>query len=78
MSMADVTVHLDPKTYERALARASEQGVSLGDVLRGYIESYSEPAEPYECAVQGLLDLSRESQGGSGGRRWTRDELHER
>jgi hypothetical protein len=78
MSMADVMVHLDPKTYERALARASEQGVSLDDVLRDYLESYAEPAESYQCAVQELLDLSLESEGGSGGRRWTREELHER
>lgn len=34
--------------------------------------------ESREQAVKTLLDLSRKTKSGSGGRRWTRDELHER
>jgi hypothetical protein len=34
--------------------------------------------EDREPAVRVLLDLSRAVESGSGGRRWTRDELHDR
>lgn len=44
-------------------------------------DSNPEPTEDqtaYEDPVRTLLELSRVAKSGSGGRRWTRDELHER
>jgi hypothetical protein len=79
--MVQLTIALDEETLEKARARAQERGTSLDDLLRGYLEAYvagSGPSEAQRRAVKDLLDLSAEVKGGSGGRRWTRDELYER
>jgi len=41
-------------------------------------DAYSVSREKREQAVKKLLELSRKVTSGSGGRRWTREELHER
>lgn len=76
--MTKLTIAMDERVLERARSRASQQGTSLDALLRSYVEAYAGGEENREQAVKNLLDLSRKTDGGSGGRRWTRDELHER
>lgn len=79
--MVQLTIALDEETLERARARAQERGTSLEDLLREYVDAFGAdfgPSEAQRRAVRDLLDLSGEVSGGSGGRRWTRDELYER
>jgi len=76
--MAKLTIAIDERVLERARSRASQQGTSLEALVRSYVESFASGEEERMQAVKSLLDLSRKTGGGSGGRRWTRDELHER
>jgi len=78
--MVNLTIALEEGLLEQAQKRALEQGTSLDEILRSYLESYvdKEQRERQERAVRSLLDLSSQARSGSGGRKWTRDELHER
>lgn len=76
--MANLTITLDDEILKRARIRALEQGTSVNAVLREYLEAYVGVASIREEAVKRLLELSRDARSRSGGRRWTRDELHER
>lgn len=78
--MVNLTIALEEGLLEQAQKRALQQGTSLDEILRSYLESYvdKEQRERQERAVRSLLDLSSKARSGSGGRKWTRDELHER
>jgi len=76
--MGKLTIAMDEWVLERARTRASRQGTSLDALVRNYVESFASGEESREQAVKTLLDLSQKTESGSGGRRWTRDELHER
>ena len=76
--MVHLTITLDEETWERARSKASEEGTSVDTLVRGYLEAYTDVWKKSKQAVRALLDLSRRVSSGSGGRRWTREELHER
>ena len=75
--MVRLTIALEDKILERARTRACQEGISLDDLLRSYLESYGQGLDQ-QGAIKNLLDLSLKAQSGSGGRKWTRDELYER
>ena len=76
--MANLTITLDDDLLKRARIRALEQGTSVNAVIREYLEAYAGAKAIREKAVNHLLELSRRADSRRGGRRWTRDELHER
>ena len=76
--MANLTITIDDQILRRARIRALEQGTSVNALVREYLEAYSGVKATRAEAVKRLLDLSRRAKSGRGGRRWTRDELHER
>jgi hypothetical protein len=76
--MVNLTIAVDERILERARSRATQQGTFLDALVRSYVESFASGEESREQAVKALLDLSRQTKSGSGGRRWTRAELHER
>lgn len=78
--MVQVTIALEEKVLETAERKARQQGTSVDELLRRYLESYTDlaPKSEQQEAIRSLLDLSSKVKSGSGGRRWTRDELHER
>lgn len=76
--MSDLTIAIDDDLLQRAHARALEQGRSIGVLLREYLESYARPRSTREKAIRSLQELADRTRSGSGGRSWTRDELHER
>ena len=78
--MTHLTIALEEKLLEEAQERARQQGTSVEEILRRYLESYvdAQQQERQREAIEALLDLSTRTRSGSGGRKWTRDELHER
>lgn len=77
--MANLTLTLDDALLRRARIRALELGTSVNAVVREYLTSFAdEPAARH--GIDAFLDLAAEAGASSGpdGRRWTRDELHER
>jgi hypothetical protein len=78
--MVRLTLALEESVLERAQSKAQQQGTSVDEVLRNYLESYAggQRERDRQEAIRTLLDLSSKAQSGSGGRTWTRDDLHER
>jgi plasmid stability protein len=76
--MANLTIVLDKEVLRRARIRALEQGTSVNALLRAYVESYSGCEDEIGRAMDEVIAIAEESQAASGGRTWTRDELHER
>ena len=67
-------------TPERALANVREAIALYLETIDGGRRTLSPEGTPEdrEQTVKELLDFSRKATSGSGGRRWTREELHER
>ncbi|HEX3036627.1 MAG TPA: ribbon-helix-helix protein, CopG family [Thermodesulfobacteriota bacterium] len=76
--MANLTITIDDEVLKRARLKALEQGTSVNAVLREYLEAYAGVRQRQEEAIENLLRLSHGSRSKRGGKRWTRDELHER
>lgn len=76
--MANLTITVDEDVLRRARIRALEQGKSVNAILSEYLKSYADPRTAQVDATRSLIRLSRKSTSARGGRRWTRDELHER
>lgn len=75
--MANLTITVDDALLRKARIRAAELGTSVNAVLRDYMALWS-GATDRRGAVEALLARSRRARTASGGRRWTRDDLHER
>lgn len=75
----NLTLAIDADLLQRARIRAVREGRSVNAVVRDYLSAYAGSDEVAD-ARQRLVELSRSSSSGSGGagRRWTRDDLHER
>jgi hypothetical protein len=76
--MANLTITVDDDVLRQARIRALEQGTSVNALLRSCLESYAGTPAAHQRAIRSLLGLSARARSARGGRRWTRDELHER
>jgi hypothetical protein len=83
--VANLTITVDEQLLKRARMRALEQGTSVNAILADRLRAFVGEGDSQARATQGLLALARENSrdGGKrakkrGGRRWSRDELHER
>jgi plasmid stability protein len=76
--MANLTIALDDDLLQKARVRAAELGTSVNAVLRDYLEEWTARKEARRRAIESFVEASRRSKASSGGRKWTRDELHER
>ena len=76
--MANLTITVDEDVLRQARIRALEQGKSVNAILAEYLRSYADRRAAQVDATRTLIRLSRSSTSARGGRRWTRDELHER
>jgi hypothetical protein len=74
--MANLTITVNDELLEQAQRKALERGTSVDAVLSEYLESFAGTAP--EQAVQAVLELSRQAGSAHHGKRWTRDELHDR
>lgn len=75
--MANLTLVVDEDVLRRARVRALQQGTSVNALVRAYLARVAGESE----ASQGMDEFFTAVTGagaGSGGRTWTRDELHDR
>lgn len=78
--MGNLTIAIDDDVLKRARMRALDQGTSVNAVVREQLERYAGAEDTARSAIAGFLGMTAHSHASSGarGRRWTRDELHER
>lgn len=77
--MANLTITVDEETVKRARIRALEEGTSVNALLRDYLEDYAGVRRERMEAGLRLLELSRASKAGSGGKGLPkREELYDR
>ncbi|MCC7241887.1 MAG: hypothetical protein IT180_08170 [Acidobacteria bacterium] len=76
--MANLTITVDDELLRKARIRAAERGTSVNAVLREHLEAWSGAQDERRRAIDRFLEAARRSRASSGGRKWTRDELHER
>ena len=75
--MKNVTITVDDNVLKRARIRALEHGTSVNKVLGEYLRAYAGFGQSAR-AVAAAIEIADRSHAGSGGRRWTRDELYDR
>lgn len=77
--MTNLTLSIDEKLLRRARVRAVEEGTTVNAVVRGYLEGYAgrDASATARSRFVRLAEASR-ARSGRSGRRWTRDELHDR
>jgi plasmid stability protein len=76
--MPNLTITVDEQVLKKARIRALEDGTSVNALLRSYLEQYVRDVDTRKKAIKDILAVSRTSRAAGGGRRATRDELHER
>jgi hypothetical protein len=76
--MAKLTITVDERLLNKARIKALEQGTSVNALLRSFLEQYVRDADARKKAIDDILALSRSSRAARSGKRWTRDQLHER
>jgi len=72
-----VTLSVDDEVVARAEELASRRGTSLNEMVRDYIQELASDRSSDDMVAE-LDSLWSMSAGDSGGKRWTREELHER
>lgn len=73
--MANLTLTIDDDVLRRARIRALEHGTSVNALVRDYLVGL---VGSEDRIMDDLLDALDQTDAGSGGRTWTRDELHAR
>ena len=73
----DVTLSIDDETLARAKEVAEQRGVTIDALVQGYLEELTSRMSGEEM-IERLDQLWNDRAGNSGGRAWTREELHER
>lgn len=80
--MANLTLSIKDDLLRKARMRALEQGTSVNDLVRQYLEKLvaDERAEQArrDAWLADFEALAQNANGGSGGKKWTRDSLYER
>jgi hypothetical protein len=76
--MSKITITVDEQVLNEARAKAAVEGTSVKALIRSFLERYVHDVETRKKALEDILAVSRTSRAAKGGRRWTRDELHER
>lgn len=84
--MANLTITVDDELLKKARMRALERGTSVNAVLAEYLRTFVGDGHAQSHATRALLALAEENSKASGrsrgkarsGRRWRREELHER
>lgn len=77
MARRNLTVQLDDSVIHRAKVVAAKRGTSVSGLVAQEIERLVEADERYENAWQRARKAMGDAES-RGGRRWKRDDLHER
>ncbi|MGH9065276.1 MAG: DUF6364 family protein [Acidimicrobiales bacterium] len=73
----NLTLTVDEVVLRRARVRALQQGTSVNALVRGYLARLAGESGAAD-GIRQFLEAVGGAGAGSGGRAWTRDELHER
>ena len=76
--MTNVTLSIDEENLRQARILALQEGTSLNAVIREFITEYITDHKHYQQITGRILEQAEQSRYNSGGRKWTREELHER
>ena len=76
--MANLTITVDSELLKRARIRALEQGTSVNAAIREFLEEFAGRDAERVKKLRALLRQSTAAKSSREGRRWSRDELHER
>lgn len=76
--MTNVTLSIDKKDLQLARIIALQQGTTLNAVIREHLKNYIGHNKQYQQVMERIIRHAGQSQFNSDGRKWTRDELHER
>jgi hypothetical protein len=79
VAIANVTMSIDDALLKRARKIAVDRDSTLSDMYRAFLAELVKQEEVRRGFIAEELDsLFGQSQASSGGRAWSRDELHER
>ena len=73
----NVTLSINDDVIARARELATRRGTSVNQLIRDYLEELTSDISTEEALAE-LEELWRTSSGSSAGKRWTREEIHER
>ena len=76
--MANVTLSIDEENLRQARILALQEGSSLNAVIREFVKKYISDHNHYQQITGRILQQAEQSRYNSGGRKWSREELHER
>jgi hypothetical protein len=77
MSKRNLTIQLDDEVVLRAKVAAARRGTSVSGLVAQQLERLADADERYDDARRRAEHALARAQS-RGGRRWTRDELHQR
>ncbi len=75
--MAHLEIDVDEATLEQAASRAAQEGTTVHAVVVQFLAGYSAKTRAAQ-SMNTLVELARTARSGRDGRRWSREELHER
>lgn len=76
--MTNVTLSIDEENLRQARILALQKGTSLNALIREFVKDYIAGHKQYQQVTGRILRQAEQSPYSSGGRKWTREELHER
>jgi len=77
--MTNLTLTVDEEILRRARIRALERGTSVNALVRDYLERIAGQSPAAEGVAEFLAAVEGAgARSGSGGRTWTRDQIHDR
>ena len=72
----NLTISVDDELLIKARDHARRRGISLQELIRGYLRSLV-GERPAESVAEELIDLMRSEGGHSGGRKFRREDAYE-
>ena len=76
--MKNITLSVDEHVLAAVRRRAAEQNSTVNALVREYLTNLAGYEDRASRARARLRQLSRQSQGRLGSRKWSREDLHER
>ncbi len=76
--MTNVTLSIDKEELKQARVLALQQGSSLNAVICQFVKNYIGDLKHYQQVTERIMQQAENSQYYSEGKKWIREELHER
>lgn len=76
--MANLTLSIEEGILKKARLRALEQGTSVNAVVRDHLQKFALGVDDAEDIIARINEIAERSQANSGGKKWTRESLHDR